>query len=169
MQVNASLGVLRIPLCDRHGEVVAVALLDGNDHALAQYSWCLSGTNGYAIRRRRYGGGRREAIYLHRAVLGLQAGDPRQGDHINRDRLDCRRENLRIVTRAQNAQNVSADRGSASPYRGVHWNPTAQKWRAVAVLAGRRHSLGYFAREEDAAAAASAFRRENMPFAVEAS
>lgn len=35
---------------------------------------------------------------LHRWLVGLEVGDPRIADHINRDRLDNRLSNLRVVT-----------------------------------------------------------------------
>lgn len=46
--------------------------------------------------------------YLHRIILGLQPGADRkyeQTDHINRDPLDNRRSNLRIVTAKENNAN----------------------------------------------------------------
>ena len=49
--------------------------------------------------------------YLHREVLGLTPGDGLETDHRNGDRLDNRRSNLRVATRAQNAQNVPARSG----------------------------------------------------------
>jgi hypothetical protein len=47
----------------------------------------------------------RKKVYLHRAILGLEAGDVRQCDHINRDTLDNRRANLRMATVLENAHN----------------------------------------------------------------
>ena len=41
--------------------------------------------------------------YLHRIVAGARSGEV--VDHVNRNRLDNRRENLRICTRAQNVWN----------------------------------------------------------------
>lgn len=42
---------------------------------------------------------------LHRWILGLEAGDPRIGDHINGDVLDNRRSNLRVVTPTESNYN----------------------------------------------------------------
>jgi hypothetical protein len=99
-------------------------------------------------------------------ILGLAPGDPREGDHINGNRLDCRRENLRIVTPAQNRHNRAAKARGASQHRGV--DRFRGKWRARGSLNGRCVFLGLFVEEEDAAAAASAWRLANMSHTNEA-
>lgn len=43
--------------------------------------------------------------YLHRLILGLTLGDGHYTDHINRDKLDNRRANLRVVTQKENCAN----------------------------------------------------------------
>lgn len=43
---------------------------------------------------------------LHRYLMGLNPGDKEIVDHINMDVWDLRRENLRIVTRSENAHNT---------------------------------------------------------------
>lgn len=47
-------------------------------------------------------GGKRRTLYLQRVVLGLPPGKDPVADHINRDRLDCRRVNLRAVSWGEN-------------------------------------------------------------------
>jgi hypothetical protein len=42
---------------------------------------------------------------MHRFLLGLDKKDKRQADHINRNTLDNRKENLRIVSQRKNQQN----------------------------------------------------------------
>ncbi|NEC17915.1 HNH endonuclease [Streptomyces parvus] len=99
----------------------------------------------------------------HRWVLGLRRGDGLIGDHINGNRLDNRRSNLRIVDASGSSQNVSG-RGH-SRFRGVH--PTrAGNWSARVKFQGKTHFCGTFTTEEDAAAAAEAKRCELMPFYV---
>ena len=162
--------MVRIPLRDRHGEITAYALVDDCDARFAELSWHRD-RKGYASGRAYLGldGGRKRYrhLLLHREVLGLKTGDPRQGDHINGDRLDCRRSNLRVVTLAENNQNTSSREGSSSRFRGVHRRGGQRKWVASVKSGGRTNYLGSFEREEDAAAAAAAFRAEHMPFAVE--
>lgn len=153
---------IAIPLRDRRGEVIAHALVDLEDAAQAEHRWYSD--QGYATRRRPRNEGR---FYLHREILGLAQDDPRHGDHINRDRLDNRRANLRIATMAQNRQNRGANQGSTSKWRGVSWCKFHGKWKAHVNLNGRPRHLGYFTDEEQAAAVASAFRAEHMPYSVE--
>jgi len=105
---------------------------------------------------------------MHREILGIsQAGRLLQGDHINRNRLDNRKANLRIVDPAGQAQNHSARRGSTSPFRGVSWHSVTGKWQARVGLDGRQHHLGVFSTEEEAARIAALFRIRYMPYATD--
>lgn len=159
----------RVPLRRRAGTIVAYALVDASDYEwLMRWRWHLS-SYGYA--RRGEGPGRnRRFVSMHREILGLEFGDPRQGDHRNLDRLDNRRENLRIAPRGDkdNSQNVGSNAGSSSRYRGVYWHELSQKWMARAQVDGTNHYLGLFADENEAGAVASAFRAAHMPFSADA-
>ncbi len=148
--------VTPIPLY-HNGAIVAYALVDAADAAWAlQWQWHIH--LGYAYRGR--------TIRLHRALLGLVHGDGVLVDHLNRDRLDNRRANLRIASPLINAQNVTARSGS-SRYRGVSWDRTAQRWRAYARAEGRLHGLGFYLTEMDAHCAVSHWRHAHMAGAVE--
>lgn len=103
---------------------------------------------------------------MHRLLMGLAKGDPRTVDHINRDRLDNRRSNLRVVLSHENYQNVASRPGSTSAFRGVSWDKAKGKWRADVTLNGKNHYLGAFAVEELAAEVAASFRLAHMPFAM---
>lgn len=156
---------VRVPLRARDGSVRAYALIDGADAAwVNQWRWCL--TRGYAIRRERRENNR--TVYLHRELLGLpRVGDGRQGDHIDRDRMDNRRANLRVVTSGENRQNVSSKPGSSSRYRGVYFDKRRTKWCARIVINRAHKHLGYFDIEDEAGAAALAARRRLLPYAVD--
>lgn len=162
----------RIPVRDR-GRVVAWATVDGDNlKALARYRWSLR-DGGYAKRSTFVGGrgGRSVGYLMHREVLGMGTtkDDPRIVDHINGDRLDNRRANLRPCTRAENQQNRrGATRGSSSRFRGVSWRSDMRKWVAYGRLAGKTHRLGNFESEDEAARVAAAWRAEHMPFSSEA-
>lgn len=153
-----------IPLHKRDGTVRAHALVDAEDEALiAPHRWRMTNW-GYAITGTPAKGTDR---LMHRLLLGLPHGDPRQADHLNRNRLDNRRANLRVVTSAQNAQNTSA-KGGTSAHRGVAWRADTNRWEAYAHLNGCKHSFGCHLLEEDAAEAAQAGRLVLMPYSVEA-
>ncbi len=153
----------QIPLLCR-GRVVATAVVDGEDEEkLLAHRWSMN-NNGYALRVPWVGDCPR-AILMHRQILGLSHGDGQQVDHINRDKLDNRRANLRIVNYSEQAQNRSSYRGSTSRFRGVYWAKDKQRWRVRPGLNGIYVHVGYFKSELEAAEAAEAWRREHMPFA----
>lgn len=151
-----------IPLYDNDGEVRAYALVDDDmERFLSVWNWRLS-PNGYAVRDSTRRSGKR-MIRMHRVIVGLDHGDEIETDHINRDRLDNRRENLRLVTRAQNTQNVPARKG----YRGVTQH-TSGRWIARGSVNRKQVHIGVFDTELEAARAAEQWRSENMPHSIEA-
>lgn len=89
----------------------------------------------------------KKRITLHHFV----AGKPdTESDHINRDRLDNQRHNLRTATHVQNNYNKEKKSGSDSRFKGVKLSHCKSKpWR---VYVGRTH-IGYFSSEEEAAKA----------------
>ncbi len=153
--------------------MVAHALIDPADARLAEQRWYRNAA-GYAVRQvpgvgtLPSGRRRQQIVFMHREVLGLGFRDPLQGDHINRDRLDNRRSNLRRVTVAEQCQN-RAPAGGVSQHRGVAFRKDrkARPWHAYGTVNRKRHHLGFFATEEEAAAAALAWRGENLPAAVD--
>lgn len=81
-------------------------------------------------------------IYIHRWLFP-EAPKYLDVDHINRNKLDNRRENLRVVTRSQNAYNHGRCSGV------TFWN-ARKKWRAYTWLNGRQHFHGLFESELEA-------------------
>lgn len=151
----SSVGLLA--LCGRDGFVRGYAVIDESDRPLLRsYTWRLH-TLGYAVAREGAA-----IIYMHRLLCDLHVGDCREADHINRNKLDNRRANLRVVTDAEQSQNTPARRGGTSQYRGVCFDRRLRRWRAGAQLNGKQHHIGVFASEEDAAEAAATWRREHM-------
>lgn len=154
----------RIPLRGRHGEVRGHALIDAEDAAaLLPHKWHLT-TTGYARTWFKTTEGKWRPVMMHRLLLGLgpTREDTRQGDHINGDKLDNRRANLRIVTGAENRQNKRGW-GKYSQHRGVTFNIANGKWMAYAQTGARKRTLGYFDSEDEAARVASEFRARHMP------
>ena len=90
--------------------------------------------------------------------------EPRAGtagivDHINGNRLDCRKVNLRFVTASESSANVKSR--ASSGYRGVY--PMRDKWQARVKQGGRIHHLGTDDTPEEAAQVAHLWRLENLP------
>lgn len=123
-----------------------VAIVDDADFEwLNQWKWCYV-SSGYAMRRQYLGGGRdnekAEYILMHRLIIG--ANKKQTVDHINRDKLDCRRTNLRICTRQQNQCNSTLLRtNNTSGYRGVYWYKPYKKWMVSVSHKGTPHFGGY--------------------------
>lgn len=160
-------GAASIPLRTRDGSARAYVFIDAADAVWAsRWRWSLDG-RGYASRGQRIGG-RNRSIKLHRELLGLpRIFDGREGDHIDRDILNCRRSNLRAISRAGNHQNVRARSGTASTYRGVTWDRRARKWKASVTANGKHTHLGLFTDEHAAGVAAKAARAHLMPYATD--
>jgi hypothetical protein len=114
---------------------------------LSRWKWLVVGP-GYAGRFEG-SSATRHLVYMHRAVVGAQPGQ--RVDHINQDRLDNRRENLRLVTNAQNQQNKKRPSHNQSGYKGVCWHKGVGKWHARIVVNGQRVHLGYYRDLETAA------------------
>jgi len=155
-----------IPLRARDGSVRAEARVSPEDYGwLNQWRWSgtdLAGPYPYAVRRERDAEGAYRRTMMHRRVLGIDHDDPRQVDHINRDTLDNRRENLRAVTRSQNLQNQVGGADSSSCFRGVAWDRRRRSWTAYASVDGLTKWLGYFDSETAAADVAEAYRTLHM-------
>lgn len=159
--------VVRIPLRSRGGFIRDHVVVDANDAKWAnQWRWSLSG-DGYAKRTATVDGKQR-TVLLHREILGLpRATDGREGDHIDRNRLNCRRSNLRVLPEGANDQNRASNRRATSSYRGVSLETCSGKWKAQVQVNGKTISLGRFSDEHAAAEAARAGRLRLMSYAID--
>ena len=83
-----------------------------------------------------------------------------QIDHIDRDRLNDKIENLRLVTHVQNNQNKSIRSDNKSGVTGVSWNKARQKYVARITKNGKHIHLGFFSELEDAIAARQKAEKE---------
>lgn len=152
---------VRIPLYQR-GVVVAHALVDDDFSWLAKWRWRLS-HDGYPVRMSGPDANRHE-IRMNRVVLGLERGDELLGDHVDHNKLDNRRANLRPVTNQQNQQSrLGGKAGSTTGLRGVSKGKRG-RWRSYC---GNRY-LGSFSTPEHAAKVAEAARREAGYLTVDA-
>lgn len=88
-------------------------------------------------------------LLLHKAVL--KCPDDMMIDHINGNKLDNRRENLRLATCSQNQMNRLSNKGTSSIYKGV--TKVGNKWKAQICINRQNRSLGSFDVEDDAARA----------------
>lgn len=129
------------------------AIVDDADLELVnQCKWYFS--HGYAQRNLWNDGKICGKLYLHRFLMDAKPGQ--FVDHINRNTLDNRRENLRFCTHRQNMQNsrkrVSIlGRKPSSQYKGVSWDKRSQRWVArIHSKHGKYLWLGSFVTEREA-------------------
>jgi len=128
-----------------------VSLVDDDDYErLARYPWCYKGS-GYAVRRGPVTDGKQSLLYMHKEILNI--GPEKEVDHINHDRLDNRRANLRVCDHKQNARNMKRRERKTSQFIGVYWERARRKWHAQVKLNYRARFIGRFDSEEEAARA----------------
>tara|TARA_R110000868_G_scaffold362154_1_gene624213 strand:- start:195 stop:710 length:516 start_codon:yes stop_codon:yes gene_type:complete len=133
-----------ITLCNKFGERVADALISLVDtKTCGFYRWCIC--NGYVVTAIPNA---TNQIRLHRYILNAPTGS--FVDHINGDKLDNRRENIRVCTIAEN--NVNR-RIFKNKYIGVCFNAKRNVFRAYIHKDNRCIHIGYFKNEVDAAKA----------------
>ncbi len=109
----------RIPLRNKNNEIINYTIVDEEEFSkVNSIRWYMS--NGYATNGK-YG-------RLNRFIMNSKKGDPFI-DHINNDKLDNRKINLRSVTISQNIQNRCKKEGTSSSYIGVSFFKRNEKWR----------------------------------------
>ena len=145
-----------IMLRNEKQKVVGKTIIDSDDvERVSGMKWFKCPVYGYALGRRR---GEKRLIRLSRFIIGAKKGQ--EVDHINRDRLDNRKANLRIVTHQQNTWNMSKHKDGKYP-KGVTKNlPYSDKFRAQLCVDGKNMHLGYFKRVGDAIAARKAAEKK---------
>lgn len=113
---------------------------------LNQWKWCFN--NGYAVRNKLWRSGKPQGIiWMHRIVNNTP--ENKETDHINRNRLDNRKENLRSVNSSQNAINKGLRKDNTSRITGVNLFRNG-KWRTYITINRKTIHLGYFKSIEEA-------------------
>lgn len=100
-------------------------------------------------------------LAAHRVAWALHYGEWPSGqiDHINGNRLDNRRINLRDVTNAENAKNSAMRPSNTSGVNGVYLHKQTGKWCAQISAFGKTVGLGLFSSKGDAVIARKAAER----------
>ena len=95
-----------------------------------------------------YYNGQQRFVRFHRIVMHAQAGQ--FVDHINKNRADNRKQNLRCCNRSENMRNRGLCSSNTSGVTGVFFDRERQKWVASITYNHKRMLLGRFASKEDA-------------------
>lgn len=117
---------------------------DGDFEELTRWKWWFDATNGYACRTV----WKKSKVYMHRQVLDTPKG--KYTDHINHNKLDNRKHNLRICSQSINMHNSRKLTGKYSTYKGVSWNKNRKRWFAQITCNYKHINLGYFNDEKTA-------------------
>ena len=129
-------------LKDRAGKV-AVTVIDTEDYGKVEsHRWYLS-KMGYAMSGTKI-------RPLAATILGVETNRNSVVDHINRNKLDNRRGNLRVVSKSENAFNSRRRTDNKSGHRGVSWDKTRNKWKAQICIKGKVIPIGRYDSIEEA-------------------
>jgi hypothetical protein len=136
-----------IELFNNQKEKVGETIVDEDIYyKLQEFSWWYKTKikGGYVL-----GNVNKKNILLHRFILNYYGKDV--VDHINSNPLDNRKCNLRVVTKKQNAMNVTVCKNSTSKYIGVCSIKERNTWSAQIHVNKKKIHLGTFKNEENAA------------------
>ena len=111
-------------------------LIDKEDvEKIKKYRWRMDKATGYI-----YSDFISKKIYLHRFIMGIhQDKSGRVVDHINRNKKDNRRANLRIVTHAENLRNLSILSNNSTGFRNVY-----KKGKKFCLMSNYNGRVTYF-------------------------
>lgn len=122
------------------------------DLDLMDFNWYIN--NGYYARTIRSKGSIRHTQYLHRVILERMLGrslvEGETVDHIDNDKLNNQRDNLRLATQSENNYNVGKQSNNTSGYKGVTWHKKDQRWQAQISVGKSYKYLGQFDSREAA-------------------
>ena len=110
--------------------------IDDIDYDLANYRWYMR--NGYFATTIN-----KVEKYLHK-IIGERLFINNEVDHEDRNKLNCKRNNLREATRSQNQSNCNKYSTNTSGYKGVHYCNYTNKWRASITINRKCLKLGRF-------------------------
>lgn len=134
-----------ICLVDQKGRHKALAWIDTEDLEKVK-PWRWSFDNGYA--RATIKG---YTVRLHQLIMKrVFATDSLELDHRNRNKLDCRKQNLRVCSRSTNTQNTNLRRNNTSGVKGVWYDKSQNSWIAQIMVNYKRICLGTFKDKQEA-------------------
>lgn len=134
-----------------HKEKITAVLIDKEDvNKINKYSWRIN-EKGYVISDIN-----KHKVRIHNLILNRDTSNPKiVCDHINRNKLDNRKNNLRIVSQKENNKNRILK-------KGLFYTKRKNKWQAYCISNKKMHSLGYYNTENEAKEAVKRHYCENQ-------
>ncbi|MFE7820556.1 HNH endonuclease [Priestia megaterium] len=142
-----------IKLSGKHAKGRTAIVDDEDYYRISSFNWWMN-DKGYAVRsglKRK--GEPDKTIYMHHEIMDSEGKEGLRLDHINRNPLDNRKQNLRYATVSQNNINVGIRADNSSGYKGVQWYKPRRKWLASVSCQGKKIHIGYYENKLDAAKA----------------
>lgn len=122
---------------------------DENYEAISKTKWRID-SDGYARGS--------QSVRMHRLITNAPKGA--EVDHINNNKLDNRKANLRICNRQQNQWNKKPQENNTSGYKGVTWNKKDKRYRAQISYNNKMLHIGSFGNAIEAAKAYDKIAKE---------
>lgn len=120
-----------------------VALIDYEDvEKIMKHNWCFDDKYAASCIKRK-------KVYMHRFILNAPLN--KEVDHINGNKLDNRKCNLRLVEDVENQWHRSKNYNNLTGFKGVSFNKEHKKYSATIMARGKKYFIGYFNKVEDAA------------------
>lgn len=140
-EINECKDCIEITIKDRYGKEKGVLKIDKGDlEEMIGRSIFLMSTGYVSI----YPGN----VGLHRLFMNAKKNEV--VDHINGNRVDNRKSNLRIVDRSKNGVNRARHSNNKTGHRGVFYCKNIGKYNAYITINWKRKNLGYYKNIEDA-------------------
>jgi len=116
------------------------AILDAEDFERIEEMgpWCYL-ARGYGVKAKP---NRKGLIYMHRKIIKVKKGI--YLDHINGNKLDNRKINLRKCTRQQNNWNVPPNKRNKTGFKGVTFNKNKKRYTASLKVNKVKYTIGTF-------------------------
>lgn len=103
--------------------------------------------HGYVVTKK-YHHDKTEYIYMHRLLIDAQSGYV--VDHIDRNRVNNIKNNLRVTDDSGNARNASIAKNNTSGFTGVTYDNSRNKWVAQITVDYQNKVIGRYIDKEDA-------------------
>lgn len=128
-------------------------LIDDEDYEyLSQFKWHLA-KRGYAVRST-WANNKPDTIYMHREIMQTPRG--MDTDHIDLNKINNQRSNLRICTRSQNMANLRKIKKSRSRSKYTGVSKKNGRWFPYVMKDGKMYYMGTFETEKEAVEARNA-------------